>query len=73
MYSEDKDMLRKTLIGISKNILEFNQKGIASHEIGVFVIMDGIEHVDKSVVDFYEALEHQNSIYLDPDIDKISP
>jgi hypothetical protein len=43
MYSEDKFMLKRTLSGISQNILNFHKNGISSHEIGIFVIMDGIE------------------------------
>ena len=53
MYSEDKAELRKTLNGVGKNIAEFNRHGIASHDIAVFVIMDGIEVVDSSVADYF--------------------
>ena len=42
MYSEDKAMLKKTLAGVQENIAAFEKKGVSSHEIAVFVIMDGI-------------------------------
>ena len=46
-------MLKKTLTGVAKNIATFNRKGVPSHDIGVFVIMDGIEVVDESVVKYF--------------------
>ena len=46
MYSEDKTMLRRTLSGISNNILNFVKDGVNPDKIGVFFIMDGIEVVD---------------------------
>lgn len=57
MYSEDKTMLRKTLAGVSNNIAVFNQNGISADEIIVAVVMDGIEKVDSSVVEFFGEME----------------
>lgn len=58
MYSEDKRMLKSTLAGIAENISNIVTKlKISSDKIGVFVIMDGIEKVDKSVVEYFEELE----------------
>ena len=42
MYSEDKDMLKKTIEGIKGNIIELVANGIPSHEIVICVVMDGI-------------------------------
>ena len=33
-------------------------------KIGVFVMMDGIEKVDPSIVDYFEELERSNNIFL---------
>ena len=46
MYSEDKTMVRRTLSGISNNIINFVKSGVSPDKIGVFFIMDGIEVVD---------------------------
>ena len=50
-------MLKKTLNGVEKNINQFVQEGVSADRIGVFVIMDGIEHVHESMDQFYEQLE----------------
>ena len=57
MYSEDKGMLRKTLNGVEKNIASLVRKGLSPDKIGVFVIMDGIEPVDSSVIQFFSEME----------------
>ena len=41
MYSEDKKMLKETILGVKKNIAELLKKGYNSDSIGVFVIIDG--------------------------------
>ena len=64
MYSEDKEMLNKTLKGVAKNVASFYENGIHPHEIGVFVIMDGIEVVHPSVVEYFELLEKSNNIFF---------
>ncbi len=46
-------MLRKTLAGVSNNIATFVQNGYSADDIVVAVVMDGIEKVDSSVVDFF--------------------
>lgn len=47
-------MLKSTLAGISENIANIvAREGVSSDKIGVFVIMDGIEKVDKSVVGYF--------------------
>jgi hypothetical protein len=57
MYSEDKKMLKGTLAGIGENIANLAVKsGVDPDRIGVFVIMDGIEKVDPSVVDYFVEL-----------------
>jgi|688.fasta_scaffold482557_1 hypothetical protein len=35
-------MLKRTLAGVSENILMFNQNGIPHDKIAVVVVMDGI-------------------------------
>ena len=49
-------MLRRTLAGISQNIATFVKNGFSPDDIGVFFIMDGIEVVDPSVVDFFAEM-----------------
>ena len=61
-------MLRKTLAGVSNNIATFTKNGISSDNIMVVVIMDGIEKVDSTVVDFFGEMEKESNIYLDNDI-----
>ena len=54
MYSEDKKMLKSTLAGIKENISNIvSKENISSDKIGVFVMMDGIEKVDPTVVDYF--------------------
>ena len=73
MYSEDKNMLKRTLNGVAENIAMFVKNGIPSDQIGVFVIMDGIEVVDPSVMQFFWEMEKENSIYLEDDVDPSGP
>jgi hypothetical protein len=56
MYSEDKTMLKSTLA--------VAREKISSDKIGVFILMDGIEKVDESVVAYFEKLERMNKINL---------
>jgi hypothetical protein len=65
MYNEDKIMLKSTLAGVTENISNLvSREKISSDKIGVFVLMDGIEKVDSSVVDYFEELERMNNIKL---------
>ena len=57
MYSQDKTQLKKTFNGIANNIATFVKNGIPSDEIGVFFIMDGIDVVNESVVEFFAEME----------------
>lgn len=69
MYSEDKKMLRSTLKGISENISYLTCfENISPDKIGVFVLMDGIEKVDESVVNYFEELQRGNNINLGSNI-----
>lgn len=69
MYSEDKKMLKSTLAGVAENISNLvTRENISSDKIGVFVLMDGIEKVDTSVVDYFEELERMNNINLGDNI-----
>lgn len=62
-------MLKSTLAGISENIanLVLNEQ-VDPDKIGVFVIMDGIQKVDSSVVDYFEELERSHNINLGQNI-----
>ena len=65
MYSEDKKMLKSTIAGISENIANIvAYENINPDKIGVFVMMDGIEKVDLSIIDYFEELEKSSNIYL---------
>ena len=65
MYSEDKKMLKSTIAGISENIANIvAYEKINPDKIGVFVMMDGIEKVDLSIIDYFEELEKSSNIYL---------
>ena len=50
-------MLKYTLQGVSENISQFVMDGISPDKIAVFVIMDGIEKVDDSIIDLVEEME----------------
>jgi len=50
-------MLRKTLAGVSNNIATFVQNGISADDIAVVIVMDGIEKVDPTVIDFFGEME----------------
>lgn len=45
-------MLKSTLAGVSENIAELVRSGVNPDDIGVFVLMDGIEKVDSTVIDY---------------------
>ena len=48
-------MLDKTLSGVEKNIRNLvKNEGINMDEIGVFVIMDGIEPAHESMKEFFQ-------------------
>ena len=65
MYSETKPMLKSTLAGIADNIANMvAYEGIDPDDIGVFVMMDGIEKVDKSILDYFDECEKTNGINL---------
>lgn len=50
-------MLRRTLAGICNNIITFVKNGYSPDDIGIFFIMDGIEVLDETVVDFFAEME----------------
>ena len=55
MYSEDKKMLKSTIAGVMENIANLVAfEGIDPDKIGVFIMMDGIEKVDLSIIDYFE-------------------
>lgn len=56
MYSENKTMLKDSIKGIEDNVAKLIVGGVNPDSIAVFVIMDGIEKVDASVVDYFEEL-----------------
>lgn len=69
MYSEDKKMLKSTLAGIADNIVNIVcDSKIDPDKIGVFVMMDGVEKVDSSVIDYFEEEERSNNINLGENI-----
>lgn len=54
MYSEDKKMLKNTLSGVADNIANMvAYEKMDPDDIGVFVMMDGIEKVDPSIIDYF--------------------
>lgn len=56
MYSEDKRMLKDTIKGIEDNIKKLILGGMNPDAVAVFILMDGIEKVDDTVVDYFEEL-----------------
>ena len=69
MYSEDKKMLKSTLAGIAENIANIvAYENVDPDKIGVFIMMDGIEKVDRSVVEYFEELEKTSNINLGDNI-----
>jgi hypothetical protein len=57
MYSEDKKMLKDTISGVRKNILNLLQEeGMDPDSIAVFVIIDGIMNMDPSVLSYFDEL-----------------
>ncbi|MCB0371088.1 MAG: hypothetical protein KDD45_17130 [Bdellovibrionales bacterium] len=69
MYSETKQMLKSTLAGIAENIAHMvAYEGISPDDIGVFVMMDGIEKVDQSIIGYFEELERSSNINLGKNI-----
>lgn len=39
-------------------------QGMDPDKVAVIVVMDGIEHVDPTVVEYFEDLERESEIYL---------
>ena len=55
MYSETKQMLKSTLAGISQNIANLvAYEHFDPDDIAVFVMMDGIEKVDSSILEYFD-------------------
>ena len=47
-------MLKRTLAGIAENIANIvAYEGIDPDDIGVFIMMDGIEKVDDSIIGYF--------------------
>lgn len=57
-------MLKDSIRGIEDNIIKMISSGVNPDSIAVFVIMDGIEKVDGTVIDYFEELERESFIYL---------
>lgn len=53
MYSEDRLMLKDSIKGIEDNVARLISSGVNPDSIAVFVIMDGIEKVNNTVVDYF--------------------
>lgn len=53
MYSEEKEMLSRTLSGVRENISTFVQNGVRADKIVVCVVIDGIETVHESMLGFF--------------------
>lgn len=60
MYSEDKKMLKRTLMGIADNIDRLVDEGISPDDIFVCIVIDGIQKVDESLFDYFEELERES-------------
>jgi hypothetical protein len=56
-------MLRQTLDGIKENLIDLVKSGVRQDAIGVFVFFDGIERIDKTMLEYFERMENQ-SIYV---------
>jgi hypothetical protein len=62
-------MLKSTLAGIAENIANLvAYEGMDPDDIGVFVMMDGIEKVDDSIVGYFEECERTSNILLGENI-----
>ena len=57
-------MLKNTLAGIAQNIDLFVKGGLSTDKIAVICVMDGIEKVDPSIVEYFDELERESSIML---------
>ena len=53
MYSEDKKMLKRTLMGITDNIDRLVDNGISPDDILICVLIDGIQKVDESLLYYF--------------------
>lgn len=71
MYSQDKRSLKTTLAGIGQNIDRLVAGGMDPDKIAVFCIMDGIEFVDSTVVEYFQDLERESEIYLTEDAPQV--
>ncbi len=52
MSGEDKQSLKKTLLGVVENVDKMIKFGISPDDIFVVVIIDGMANVDKSIYDY---------------------
>ncbi len=56
MYNEDRTMLNNTLQGIGENIINLYKQGVDPDKIVVIILQDGIEKMDKSILDMFHIL-----------------
>ena len=56
MYKEDRTMLNNTLQGIGENIINLYKQGVDPDKIVVIILQDGIEKMDKSILEMFHIL-----------------
>ena len=62
-------MLKNTLSGVADNIANLvSYQRLDPGDIGVFVLMDGVEKVDLSIIDYFEELQRSSNINLGDNI-----
>ncbi len=53
MYSENKKMLKSTLMGIADNIQQLIDSGVSPDDIFVTIVIDGVQKVDEGIFDYF--------------------
>lgn len=53
MYSENKKMLKSTLMGIADNIEQLIDSGLSPDDIFVTIVIDGVQKVDEGIFDYF--------------------
>lgn len=54
MSNQDKKVLKKTIVGVARNVDEMIRSGVSPDDVFVVVMIDGIQNVDKTLYEYFE-------------------
>lgn len=69
MSNQDKKVLKKTIVGVARNVDEMIRSGVSPDDVFVVVMIDGIQNVDKTLYEYFEEFQRESEIFLEEDDD----